>query len=164
MKRLLLTVALIAMLPLTSFAAEEEIVGTYKLVSATRKILDTGEVKDAYGNNPKGSIIYDKDGRFLVIITFDGRPKPESIDKMADPQRVTLFSTMLAYGGTYIFDGKKVEHHIDISWNEVWSGTTVIRDVSKENNRLVYTTRPAPFSSDGKMSITTLVWEKVKVR
>ena len=69
---------------------------------------------------------------------------------------------MLAYGGTYKFDGNKVEHHIDISWNEVWTGTTVIRDLKKEGDKLVYTSRAAPFSSDGKMSVVTLVWEKVK--
>jgi hypothetical protein len=32
----------------------------------------------------------------------------------------------------------------------------------KEGDRLVYTTKPAPFPRDGKMSINTLVWEKVK--
>ena len=71
---------------------------------------------------------------------------------------------MLAYGGTYDFDGKKVEHHVDMSWNELRSGTTVIRDVNKENDRLVYTTRLAPHASDGKMSVVTLVWEKVPAR
>jgi hypothetical protein len=55
-----------------------------------------------------------------------------------------------------------MEHHIDISWNEIWTGTTQIRDVKKEGDRLIYTTRPAPFVSDGKMSVVTTVWEKVK--
>jgi Lipocalin-like domain len=69
---------------------------------------------------------------------------------------------MVAYGGTYKFDGNKVEHHIDISWNEVWTGTTVIRDLKKEGDKLVYTGRAAPFSGDGKMSLVTLIWEKVQ--
>jgi len=55
-----------------------------------------------------------------------------------------------------------MEHHIDISSNEVWSGTTQIRDVKVEGDRLIYTTRPAPFFSDGKMGVFTLVWEKVQ--
>ena len=29
-------------------------------------------------------------------------------------------------------------------------------------DKLIYTTRPAPFSGDGKMSVVTVVWEKVK--
>ena len=69
---------------------------------------------------------------------------------------------MSAYGGTYSFDGKTVEHHIDLAWNEVWAGTTVIRDVKVEGNRVTYTARPAIFSRDGKMSVASLVWEKVE--
>ena len=69
---------------------------------------------------------------------------------------------MLAYAGTYKFSGTQVEHHIDASWNEIWTGTTQIRDIRKDGERLVFTTKPAPFPRDGKMSINTLVWELVK--
>lgn len=65
-------------------------------------------------------------------------------------------------GGTYTFDGKRVQHHIDISGNEVWTGTTVVREITKDGDKLVYSSPAAPFASDGKMSEVTLVWEKVK--
>jgi hypothetical protein len=32
----------------------------------------------------------------------------------------------------------------------------------KDGDRLIYTTRPAPFVGDGEMSVQTLVWEKVR--
>jgi hypothetical protein len=144
-----------------AWAADDEIVGTYKLISSTRKMLDTGEVVDSFGKHPSGSIMYNRDGRFLVLITYDGRPKPASLEKLSNDQRAELFRTMLAYGGTYTFSAGKVEHHIDVSWNEIWTGTTVIRDIAKEGDRLVFTSRPAPFSGDGKMSITTLIWDKM---
>ena len=143
-------------------AAEEDIAGTYRLISSTRKILDTGEVLDTYGKHPTGYIMYGKDGRMMSLIVRDDRPKPASIEKATPEQQAALFRSMLAYGGTYKFDGKKIEHHIDISWNELWTGTTVIRDVRKEGDKLIYTTHPAPFSGDGKMSVTTLIWQKVK--
>jgi len=143
-------------------AAEEDLAGTYRLVSSTRKILDTGEVLDTYGKHPIGYIMYDEYGRMLVLIVSDDRPKPASIEKTTPEQQAALFRSMLAYGGTYKFDGKSIEHHIDISWNELWTGTTQIRDVRKEGEKLIYTTRPAPFSGDGKMSVTTLIWEKIK--
>jgi hypothetical protein len=139
-----------------------ELSGTYNLISSVRLILDTGQEVDAFGKNPKGLIMYGEDRHFLALITNDGRPKPESIGTMTDQQRSDLHRTMTAYGGTYTFDGKKVEHHIDLSWNEVWTGTTVIRDVRIEGDRVIYTSRPAPFARDGKMSVVTLVWEKVK--
>ncbi len=128
----------------------------------TRKILDTGEVLDTWGKSPRGFITYGRDGRVLALIVGDKRPKPESVEKMTDQQRADLFRSMTAYGGTYKFDGKTIEHHIDISWNEVWTGTTVIREIKKEGDKLVYTSAAAPFAGDGKMSVVSLVWEKVK--
>jgi hypothetical protein len=145
-----------------ALAEEQELAGNYQLISATRKILDTGQIEDTFGKKPKGLAMYGKDGHFIILITYDGRPKPESIEKMTDQQRADLHRMMTAYGGTYTFDGSKVVHHLDLSWNEVWAGTTNIRDVERDGDRIIYTTRPAPFASDGKMSVVTLVWKKLK--
>ncbi len=160
MRTSMLVVALVAMLPLSAYAGEDELYGTYTLVSRSQKVLDTGQV-DTYAKE-RGFITYGKDGRMFVIIVDGNRPKPESLAKMTDQQRAELFRSMSAYSGTYKFDGKAVEHHIDMSWNEVWTGTTQIRDVKKEGDKVILTTRPAPRPQDGKMAVTTLVWEKAK--
>jgi Lipocalin-like domain len=128
-----------------ALAGEQEFAGSYELVSATRKILETGQTEDTFGGKPKGLAMYGLDGHFVILITYDGRPKPESIEKMTDHQRADLHRTMTAYGGTYTFDGS----------------TTNIRDIQRDGDRIVYTTRPAPFASDGKMSVVTLVWKKL---
>jgi hypothetical protein len=146
----------------TAFGGEQEFAGNYKLISATRRILDTGQIEDTFGKNPKGLAMYGADGHFTVLITFDRRPKPESVDKTTEQQRADLNRTMTAYGGTYSFDGSKVTHHIDLSWNEVWAGTTNVRDIRRDGDRITYTGRPAPFGNDGKMSVVTLVWERLK--
>ena len=62
--------------------------------------------------------MYGNDGRMLVLNLSSGRPKPDSLESITDEQRVQLFRTMVAYGGTYTIDGQSVSHHIDISWNE----------------------------------------------
>jgi hypothetical protein len=152
----------LVMLASSAAVAGEDLTGTYKLVSSKRKIVETGEVLDTWGAHPKGFISYGKDGRMLVLIVTDDRPRPQSIEKITDQDRAQLFRTMTAYGGTYEFDGKTVKHHIDISWNEVWTGTTVIRELKRESDKLVYSSPAAPFSSDGRMSVVTLVWEKVQ--
>jgi hypothetical protein len=159
MRKTMLALAIVA-LSFSANAAEDDFYGTYKLISSSRELLDSGNV-ESFGPE-QGFITYGKDGRMLVLIVRGNRPKPESLAKMTDQQRADLFRSMTAYGGTYKFDGKSIEHHIDISWNEVWTGTTQIRDVKKDGDRLIYTTRPAPFAGDGKMSVVTLVWEKVK--
>jgi len=162
MRKVMLLAVAGAALACLAIAADEERAGSYRLISSTQKILDTGEISNTWGKNPKGFITYGKDGRMLVLIVRDDRPKPENVEKMNDQQRIDLFRSMTAYGGTYTFDGKRVEHHIDISWNEVWTGTTVVREITKDGDKLVYTSPAAPFASDGKMSEVTLVWEKVK--
>jgi hypothetical protein len=161
MRALLFTV-ISTLLALSPAAAVEDLTGTYKLISSQRKIVATGEVLDTWGANPKGFISYGKDGRVLVLIVTDNRPKPESIERITDQDRAKLFRTMTAYGGKYEFDGKTVQHHIDISWNEVWTGTTVVRELKREGDKLVYSSPAAPFSSDGRMSEVTLIWEKVQ--
>ena len=144
-------------------AGEEEIYGTWKLVSEQIKYLDTGEIIDtSAGTAPSGYVTYGKDGRMMALLVRGVRPKADSLATMTDQQRSALFSSMTAYGGTYKYDGSTVEHHIDISWNEVWTGTTQIRDVKRDGDKLVYTTRPAPFSRDGRMIVGTNIWEKVK--
>jgi hypothetical protein len=161
MRTFMLTLA-VGALAFSPATAEEDLTGTYKLISSKRKIVETGEVLDTWGKNPKGFITYGKDGRMLALIVTDDRPRPESVDKITDQQRVQLFRTMTAYGGTYEFDGKTVQHHVDISWNEVWTGTTVVRELNREGDKLVYSSPAAPFSSDGRMSVVTLIWEKVQ--
>ena len=162
----MLKAALFSLLCLNVTAAQalgsEEILGTWKFVSSTRKVLETNEEFNTYGPHPTGWINYGRDGRVMALIVNDDRPKPESIEKMTDADRIKLFKTVLAYSGTYSFDGKSVAHKIDTSWNEVWTGTTQIREVERQGDRLIYRTRPAPFSGDGRMSVVTLIWEKAR--
>ena len=160
MRKAMIVLAAAVALSLPANAADDEFYGTYQLVSRTRTVVETGQV--IVLSKDHGFITYGKDGRMMVISVRGNRPKAESIDKMTDQQRAELHSSMTAYGGTYKFDGKTIEHHIDISWNEVWTGTKQVRNVKRDGNRLIYTTRPAPNPDDGKMSISTLVWEKVK--
>jgi hypothetical protein len=143
-----------------AFAAGHELAGTYQLISSSTKHLDTGE--DVPDEGAKGSIMYGADGRMLVLITYGDRPKAESSAKLTDHQRIQLFRTMLAYGGTYEFDGKTIAHHVDICSDEVRCGTTLVRDVTVDGDRLIYTTRPQPSPFDGKMIVITLVWQKLR--
>jgi len=52
--RKLVLAATIAALPSSIIAAEDELAGTYRLISSTRTILETGEVLDTWGKNPNG--------------------------------------------------------------------------------------------------------------
>jgi hypothetical protein len=141
-------------------AGDVPISGTYRLVSEQRTIVDTGEVVP--GTGARGYITYGDDGRMIVLIVRQPRPRPEGAEKITDQQRIELYRTITAYAGTYKFNGNTIEHNIDISMNEVWSGTKQVRSVKRDGDHLIYSTLPFPFHTDGKLSVNTLVWEKVK--
>ncbi len=141
---------------------QEVLEGTWRLVSSTRTNAATGVTVNTFGPTPQGFITYTRDGRLSVVIIGSDRPKPQSVAAITERERGQLFSSMMAYTGTYKFDGKSIVHQIDLAWNEVWSGTNQIRDIKKDGDRLIYTTRPSPSPSDGAMGFGTVIWEKVK--
>jgi len=138
-----------------------DLLGTWKLASMRRTLAATGEVYDPSPDRPpSGWIKYGDDGRMLVINVLGGRPKPASIETITDDERAQLFRTMTAYSGTFTFDGSLVHHHIDVSWNECWTGTTQVRRVTRDGDRIVLTTLTATPGPDNKMGTISLVWEK----
>lgn len=160
--RILITVAACCLSATAAFALEaQDIHGTWRLTAATRKLVETNAVVDAYGGpRPNGWLTYGPDGRMMVICAYEGRERPVANDKMTDEDRVRLHKTFFAYAGTYKVDGSQVTHAIDTSWNEAWSGTSQLRTVDYRDGTLTLTTPPFKFNVDGKMSIITLVWEK----
>lgn len=157
---------LVAILVLaTSFSANaqvgEELYGTWRLVSFTRQVVGTGESSDLFGKAPQGFLNYGRDGRMIGIIVKENRPKPTDLAKMTDPERVELFKTMIAYGGTFKVDGGRVVHNVDISWNENWTGTAQVRNFRIEGRRLIISLDPQ-IGLDGRQITSVLTWEKVQ--
>ena len=108
--------------PLGANAQVEEMYGTWRLVSFTREVVETGERTDIFGKAPHGFLSYSRDGRFMAILVRENRPKPADLAKLTDPERAELFKSLIAYGGTFKVEGSRVVHHVDISWNENWTG------------------------------------------
>src|SRR5262245_16978916 len=93
MKTAMLGMLFLLAIPLAAPAAESDLYGTWKLVSATRKVMDTGQVEPYRGSAPKGYTMFGRDGHFLSFIVSEKRPKPESVAQMTDQQRIDLFNT-----------------------------------------------------------------------
>jgi hypothetical protein len=142
--------------------AEADLLGTWKLVSASSRDVVSGEMSHAFGGpHPAGFISYGKDRRMMALIAYDNRIKPARADQTTVEQRDLLFKTMAAYAGTYTVSGNSVQHHIDVSWNETWTGTSVTRDVTYQDGKLVLTSRPL-LDLDGKTVVLTAIWERVR--
>jgi Lipocalin-like domain len=139
----------------------DKLVGTWKLISAVSEDLATGQKTNIYKGMPAGFITYGVDGRVMTIVVDSVRKKPAANVATA-AEAEALFRSMAAYAGTYTIKGNQVIHRPDVSWNETWTGTDQIRDYKFDGEHLLLATAPSPDAFTGKMSVRTLVWEKIK--
>jgi len=143
-----------------ALADENPLLGTWKLKSYVREVAATGERYNERGEYPRGYLSYSADGRMDAIITWDNRAAPHDV-VATDEERIRLFGTMVSYAGTYTFDAEKVIHHIDISWNQNWTGTDQVRFYKLEGSTLTITSAVAKNFTDGREGRSILVWEKL---
>ena len=161
MKTAILGSVLLLAIPFAAPAAESDLYGTWKMVSQSQKVLDTGEVRKGRGDVPNGYTSFTPDGRVTGVILSEKRPKPESAAKMTDQQRIELFNTMNAFAGTYKLEGNKLTYRYDATHNEV-SARAAVREIKFEGRKLTMVNEPGRATKDGKMVVTTTVWEKVQ--
>ena len=121
--------------------------------------LASGEIRDALGPNPHGHISYTRDGRVIVLVLRADRPKPAALVP-TNEEKLSLYDSMFAYAGTYTVDAEKVVHHIDMSWNQSWTGQSQIRFLRLEGDRLVYVGAPAKNPMNGRDCVHTVVFER----
>jgi hypothetical protein len=95
-----------------------------------------------------------------AIIVWDNRGGPRDVVP-TNEERIKLYGTMISYAGTYTMDAEKVIHHVDISWNQAWTGTDQVRFDKLEGNVLTITSAPNRNPVDGRDGRIILVWEKV---
>ncbi len=142
-------------------ATRARLIGTWKLVLVVNEDVSTGQKTDFFGPNPAGYINYGPDGRMIVINTRSDRRKPAGAAPTPE-EAAELFRGVLAYAGTYTVEGNEVTHHVDISWNEAWTGTHQTRIARFDGERVHLSTEPTVDPINGRMSVRTMTWEKLK--
>ena len=142
-------------------ATRARLIGTWKLVSVVIEDVATGQKTDFFGPNPAGYINYGPDGRMIVINARSDRRKPAGSSPTPE-EAAELFRGVLAYAGIYTVEGNEVTHHVDISWNEAWTGTHQTRIARFEGERVHLSTKPTLDPVNGRMSVRTMTWEKLK--
>jgi Lipocalin-like domain len=137
---------------------DNPLLGTWRLKS---HVVTTaaGVRSTPYGTHPTGYLSYSADGRMQVIGAANDRTAPPD---PAPPEkaRVMLYDTMFAYAGTYSVEAGRVIHHVEVSWNQAWTGTDQIRSFEVHGNTLTLTTRIADAAAATETHYS-LVWERV---
>src|SRR5262245_63130843 len=68
---------------------------------------------------------------------------------------------MTSYGCTNTNDANEITHHVDVSWNQSWTGTDQKRVARFDGNRVYLSTPPSLDPITGTMSMRTMTWEKL---
>lgn len=153
--------AALAVLSLISSARADDrdkVVGVWQLVSVLYEDVQTKERWPVLGEHPRGRQIATADGRWLALVTGEGRPVPKT-----DEDRAKALRTMIAYTGRYTVDAEKIVTKVEAAWNEAWVGTEQVRFYRFEGDRLLIESPPQPHPNlDGRMVKIIVVWEREK--
>ena len=111
-----------SVIPCTAWPDENILVGTWKLTGWTLRIVGETTDRQPFGPNPKGRLVLTPDGFWIVIITADNRHPARTAE-----EKVALFDSLLAYSGKYTVEGDKITIQVDMSGNEVFTGSNRIQ-------------------------------------
>jgi hypothetical protein len=137
---------------------KDQIVGTWKLLSVMYEDQQTKELTPVLGRNPKGSQIATPEGRWLALVTAEGRKVPQT-----DEERAQALRSMISYSGRYRVEDNKVITKVEIAWNESWVGGEQVRFVRFEGDRLYIESPPMPHPNVGGRVVRVIVtWEREK--
>ena len=133
-----------------------KIVGTWRLVSVHYEDQASGERAPVYGAHPKGLQIATPEGRWLALMTAEGRGVPAT-----DGERANALKTMIAYTGRYRVEGGNVITKVEAAWNEAWVGSEQVRAVRFDDDRLSLQSPPMPHPNVGGRVVSVIVeWQR----
>jgi hypothetical protein len=141
-------------------SSRDLILGSWRMTSWVTRDVATGERRDALGQNPRGAVVYTPE-RVTFLILKNNRKPPERLPP-SDEEKIVLYDTMFAYSGSYTVEPDRVIHHVDMSWNEAWSGTEQVRYCTIDEHTLTYTSPPAKNPFDGREVVHEVTWEREK--
>jgi hypothetical protein len=157
MKQLL---ALLTLVVVTAVAAPPpSLTGTWTLVSI-RNIAADGSVALPYGEHPQGTLIFDADGRYAVLIFRADRARFASGDKNrgTSEENEAYVRGTNSHFGRYSVEPGMLIFHIDHASFPNWEGTEQRRAFTLENDVLRYTVRT---TTSGGSEIAEVTWKRV---
>jgi hypothetical protein len=135
--------------------AAKQLVGSWRLTSWVIQVVG-GEATQPFGPNPKGRALFTPDGFSAFMIA-----KPDRKPATSDADSAALLKSLMVYTGKFTIDGNKLTTNVDLSWNEILTGTAQVRFFKLEGERLsIRTAEQASAVYPGKKVVGTLTWER----
>jgi hypothetical protein len=140
---------------------KEQLVGTWLVVSVDN-VRDDGSKLEQFGSNPRGVVVYNSDGHFVLVNTRGDLPKFESKnrDQGTSEENKAVVQGSIAYFGTYTVDeaSKIITARIEGSTYPNFVGTDQKRLITSLTEDELKFINPAA-SAGGKLQ---LVWKRAK--
>ena len=116
----------------------QQIVGTW--VAVSQYVDQDGKKLEPFGSNPKGIVVYDANGRFVLVLQRSTLPKFASNNRMTGTaeENKAIVQGSLAYFGRYSVDEKerKINLHYDGSFYPNWDGDDQTRLIEISGDEL----------------------------
>ena len=155
----IMAMALGTAIPAVVFAQQglkEQIVGTWTPVS--QYVDQDGKRLEPFGSSPKGIVIYDSNGLFVLVLQRASLPKFVSSNRMtgSPEENKAIVQGSIAYFGSYSVDEKeqKINIHYDGSTYPNWDGEDQVRLISIKGDELSIV---SPVSAVGGGSVHLLL-------
>jgi hypothetical protein len=135
----------------------DRVIGNWKLVSVVYEDPQTGERTPVLGAHPKGYQIATQAGRWLALVTAEGREVPQT-----DEDRAKALRTMISYTGLFRVEDGKVITKVEAAWNEAWVGTEQVRIYRFEGDDILHLESPPQPHPNlmGKMVKIIVTWRR----
>lgn len=135
---------------------KEQIVGTWTPVS--QYVDQDGKRLEPFGPDPKGIVVYDSNGRFVLVLQRASLPRFASSNRMAGTaeENRAIVQGSIAYFGSYSVNETehKINLHYDGSTYPNWDGEDQVRLISITGDEL---TTVSPVSAVGGGSVHLLL-------
>jgi hypothetical protein len=126
-----MTTLALALLPGSAFAqTAKDLVGTWKSVSTIVTGPD-GRKSEPFGPNPNSVLVFDANGRFVLVNTRPDLPKFASNNRMQGTaeENKAIVQGSIAYFGTYSVVDKVITLKLEASTWPNWTGTDQKRPI-----------------------------------
>ncbi len=134
-----------------------ELVGTWKLVSASSVTANGQRNETPYGPGPAGFLTYFEDGRMSSMISYGGRKPLRAIPQIEE--QAEAFKTFLAYSGRYSCSEDKVIHHVELSSIQNYVGKDLVRSLKFQGDQIILVTPPTLVN--GSIQSIELIWQRL---
>ena len=128
------------------------------LVSST--VQQGANTLQPFGADPKGSLIFGADGRYVAMIARAGLPKFAGDNRLAGtPEEYkAIVNGAIAHFGSYVADEMTITFRISTSTYPNWDGTEQKRPFKLAGDTLSYTVGDASVGGGA----ATLTWKRAK--